>query len=657
MGIAPLARLRARFGRTRVIDLPAADEPKRPVGLDDVRRRLELLLAGVYGHPVTVAAAETPRESAFKRLLRHTTPAHLRPAAAPLAANDGARVLLPTTLESADGDVIGRYRILAMEQAERLVRGTALALPADEPPLVRDLYAIAEGAAADRAIAAQAPGLARAHAAARADALARRPALDVLTPAERQVESLVRGTLSADPGAALPELPAGATPADSLAWARQTAARLASAGARYRGVAPVDAWGTVLPVTAAAAAAGAAATPPPAPLRHRPMRKGTSGGKQKLQHTGRGDGQGGDETSSTTDPFDRNSSPGRIADPEGASKMPAGDDAADSAAREPEALGGGALRDTADPSKAANGSDAPDVPVGEPYPEWDAEKGGYWPRRAWIRTAEARLGDPEWAGRVLASHAGTIRRLKKEFERLRARRLRLPRQRDGEELDLAACIRALVDLRTGHTVNDRLYASVRPARRELSILLLMDVSGSTSEPVPGGRIIDVEKIAVLLAAEAFEALGDRYAILSFSGKLASHVRIRVLKDFAERAGDEVRRRVAAMEPEGYTRMGAAIRHGSALLAQQGTAHRLLLIVSDGRPNDEDYYQGRYAIEDTRQAIAEARQQGIFPFCLTVDRAANAYLPRIFGTAGHRVLHRPEHLPIALLGVVRGLLRG
>ena len=135
------------------------------------------------------------------------------------------------------------------------------------------------------------------------------------------------------------------------------------------------------------------------------------------------------------------------------------------------------------------------------------------------------------------------------------------------------------------------------------------------------------------------------------------MRIRVLKDFAERAGDEVRRRVAAMEPEGYTRMGAAIRHGSALLARQGTAHRLLLIVSDGRPNDDDHYQGRYAIEDTRQAIAEARQQGIFPFCLTVDRKASAYLPRIFGTAGHRVLHHPEHLPTALLGVVRGLLRG
>ncbi len=115
--------------------------------------------------------------------------------------------------------------------------------------------------------------------------------------------------------------------------------------------------------------------------------------------------------------------------------------------------------------------------------------------------------------------------------------------------------------------------------------------------------------------------------------------------------------MAALGPEGYTRMGAAIRHGSALLARQGTGHRLLLIVSDGKPNDDDHYQGRYAVEDTRQAIAEARAQGIFPFCLTVDSKASAYLPRIFGKAGHMILTHPEHLPLALLKVVRGLLRG
>ncbi|HEX8907297.1 MAG TPA: VWA domain-containing protein, partial [Longimicrobiaceae bacterium] len=238
-----------------------------------------------------------------------------------------------------------------------------------------------------------------------------------------------------------------------------------------------------------------------------------------------------------------------------------------------------------------------------------------------------------------------------------ARRLRLAAQRDGEELDLGACVRALVDLRTGHTVSDRLYAAVRPARRELAILLLVDISGSTTELVGRTRIIDVEIETLLLASEAFDALGDRYAVLTFSGKNAENVRMRVIKGFGERNGDEVRARVAALQPEGYTRMGAAIRHASALLAREGARHRLLLIISDGKPNDDDHYQGGYAVEDTRQAVAEARTHGIFPFCVTVDQEASAYLPRIFGTTGHMVLHHPEHLPLALLKVVRGLLRG
>jgi nitric oxide reductase NorD protein len=163
--------------------------------------------------------------------------------------------------------------------------------------------------------------------------------------------------------------------------------------------------------------------------------------------------------------------------------------------------------------------------------------------------------------------------------------------------------------------------------------------------------------ALLLASEAFDALGDRYAVMTFSGKNSSNVRMRVVKDFGERNGAEVRGRVAALQPEGFTRMGAAIRHASAVLARQGARHRLLLILSDGKPNDDDHYQGRYAVEDTRQAVAEARAAGIFPFCLTVDVKAADYLPRIFGRTGHMILHHPEHLPLALLNVVRGLLRG
>jgi nitric oxide reductase NorD protein len=198
---------------------------------------------------------------------------------------------------------------------------------------------------------------------------------------------------------------------------------------------------------------------------------------------------------------------------------------------------------------------------------------------------------------------------------------------------------------------------VRPARRELAICLLVDISGSTHELVgPGTRVIDVEKEALLLASEALDALGDRYAVVTFSGKGRAHVRLRTIKDFADRGGEPLRRRIAALEPEGYTRLGAAVRHATALLRRQGVGHRLLLILSDGKPNDEDDYTDRYAVEDARQAVAEARARGIHPFCLTVDREGREYLRRIFGDAGHEILPDPRRMPGAVVKVVRQLIR-
>jgi nitric oxide reductase NorD protein len=205
-------------------------------------------------------------------------------------------------------------------------------------------------------------------------------------------------------------------------------------------------------------------------------------------------------------------------------------------------------------------------------------------------------------------------------------------------------------------VDDQLYIAVRPARRGMAILLLVDVSGSTDTFVTSSlQVIDVEKIALLLAAEALDALGDRYGIYAFSGKGASGVRVTTIKGFADRNGPSVRGRISALKPEANTRLGAAIRHATALLDAQSAGHRLLLILSDGQPNDVDSYQGQYGIEDSRQAINEARARDVYPFCLTVDRQDSDYLKRIFGPAGYAILPRPEHLPKALLEIVRRLL--
>jgi nitric oxide reductase NorD protein len=218
-------------------------------------------------------------------------------------------------------------------------------------------------------------------------------------------------------------------------------------------------------------------------------------------------------------------------------------------------------------------------------------------------------------------------------------------------------VNAIVDRRIGQVPDERLYLDARPARRGVAIALLVDVSGSTETRVAGDlRIIDLEKIALLLAGEALDAIGDLYAIYAFSGQNAYNVKLTTIKDFGDRNDDAVRRRKAALEPGGSTRLGAAVRHSTRQLARQSAGHRLLLILSDGRPHDIDKYDGTYGVEDSRQAIMEARASGVFPFCLTVDADASEYLPRIFGSAGHRILQRPEQLPQALLRAVHALIR-
>jgi nitric oxide reductase NorD protein len=143
---------------------------------------------------------------------------------------------------------------------------------------------------------------------------------------------------------------------------------------------------------------------------------------------------------------------------------------------------------------------------------------------------------------------------------------------------------------------------------------------------------------------------------AFSGEGPEDVSVRSLKRFGVRSGLDVRRRLAALDCDRYTRLGAPIRHVTSALCREVAAARLLLLLSDGKPNDVDLYEGRYGVEDTRQAVAEARRQGIAVFCLTIDREAPRYAGRIFGPAGFAVLRRPEQLPSVLVDVLRRLIR-
>ncbi|HEY9572070.1 MAG TPA: VWA domain-containing protein, partial [Pusillimonas sp.] len=246
--------------------------------------------------------------------------------------------------------------------------------------------------------------------------------------------------------------------------------------------------------------------------------------------------------------------------------------------------------------------------------------------------------------------------LHKRFEMLRAERLWLPRQLDGDDIDLEACTEALADMRAGLPMPQALYKQQRPQRRDMAITLLIDISGSTDSWLSADqRIIDVEREALLLVGIALERLGEPYSIQAFSGEGPNDVTISPIKAFHEPYGKDIALRIAALEPQHYTRAGAALRHASTLLMKQPARHRLLLLLSDGKPNDVDQYEGRYGVEDMRRAVQEAKQQGIFPFCLTIDRQAASYLPSVFGAGQYALLGKPQLLPTVLLDWMRRLI--
>lgn len=628
------------------------------VELEAVRRRLELLIAAYYGKAIVVEAVDVAGHVGWVRryLLRSDGE---RTASAALPRTDGERILLPRALDASSGEdeAIALYRLLAMEQAERIVRGTVASLPGpDAAPLLRQLYLLSEGAAIEARIAREVHGILPTLLAARRASLEARPRLPYLTRSQRTVEALVRASLDAPPDAELPELPFAATPSDSLRWADDRARRI-GLGRRYERVQPVAHWGTVSPAPRWDPDVDMPDTDDV--LRNLVPRVPALPFTSVEAYGGDGHGDGarlvskrdGDVT--VNDPRGGTAEEGSadgVASPTG--RAPQREEAvtSDDDSRPT------THDDLADVVAGLRARNAPAAAQAQQYAEWDYVTARYRERAVTVHGGRVAEATSRWARTQMSEHATAIRGIRQRFERLRARRVRLRQQLDGEDLDLQACVDALVDRRMGRSSDERLYTAVRATRQPLAITLLVDVSGSTSSPVgQGQRMIDIEKTALLLASEALAALGDRYAILTFTGRGPQDVRVHTVKDFAESNGDVVRRRIAGLHPGGFTRLGAALRHATAELTRERVRHRLLLILSDGRPNDLGHYMADYGVEDSRQAINEARARGIHPFCLNVDPEGPEYLARIFGPVGYVTIRRPEQLPRALLQAVRTLI--
>ena len=290
-----------------------------------------------------------------------------------------------------------------------------------------------------------------------------------------------------------------------------------------------------------------------------------------------------------------------------------------------------------------------DLPLGPGIrlPEWDYRKRLLVPDYCSVQEMLARRAQPCELSPSLRRDA---QRLRRQFEILRPGRGWRRAQPDGEELDLDACVRHAADCAAGEHGHERgLYQQLARQERDLACLLLADLSLSTDAWVNNqGRVIEVIRDSLFLFAEALAVTGDRFALYGFSSRKRQHVRVQRIKTFGERYTAAVRGRINAIKPGYYTRMGAAVRHATDLLSRQAAARRLLLLLTDGKPNDLDQYEGRYGIEDTRMALLEARREGLHPFCVTIDQEADDYLPWLFGKDGFVLIRHPEDLPRRLL---------
>jgi len=303
------------------------------------------------------------------------------------------------------------------------------------------------------------------------------------------------------------------------------------------------------------------------------------------------------------------------------------------------------------------------------YDEWDRDLTDH--RLGWCRVIEKRVkhGDRNFVEQTRERHKGVISSIRHQFQLMKPEDLtRVFNELDGEEFDLNAVVDYVIDKRAarvggGHQ-SERLYTKRLRRRRDVAVSFLLDQSSSTARTIgrhplqpythPGRRIIEIEKEGLVLMSEALEAVGDIYSINGFTSEGRRNVKFYIVKDFNEPYSDDVKQRIGGITYQNNTRLGAAIRHAAARLKKQSSRTRLLIVLSDGRPYDHDYGDARYAREDTREALRQAKNAGIIPFCITIDRESEAELRDLYGEIGYTIIDDVLTLPERLPGIYRRL---
>ncbi|PLX43079.1 MAG: hypothetical protein C0605_04495 [Hyphomicrobiales bacterium] len=281
------------------------------------------------------------------------------------------------------------------------------------------------------------------------------------------------------------------------------------------------------------------------------------------------------------------------------------------------------------------------------YPEWDYQTLSYRPDWATVYEAIQPEGDSGKIDALLDRHRQLIRRLRQIVDMLKPQqRKRVRYQSEGDELDMDVLLRAWIDFKAGATPGNRYYQSHVRDGRDISVLLLLDLSQSINE-VPEGcstTVLELSQEAVSLLAEAIEALGDPFAIAGFASNTRHEVRYSHFKGFSEKWSEQPKARLASMEGGYSTRMGAALRHASRYLEHRREEKKVLFLLTDGAPHDIDVFDEQYLHDDTHKAVVELEQKGIDTFCITLDPQADEYVSGLFGKTRYAVIDQIERLP-------------
>jgi nitric oxide reductase NorD protein len=283
------------------------------------------------------------------------------------------------------------------------------------------------------------------------------------------------------------------------------------------------------------------------------------------------------------------------------------------------------------------------------YNEWDYRRSHYRKHWAVLREIDVRPVDEPFVARTRHKYAGLIHSLRRTFEALRGEEKLLKKQVNGDNVDFDALVEAWADMHTGREMTDQLFTKLHKHERNIAVMFMVDMSGSTK-----GWINEAERESLVLLCEAIEVLGDRYAIYGFSGMTRKRCELYRIKRFDEPYSELVQKRIAGIQPKDYTRMGVTIRHLTKLLKDIDARTKLLITLSDGKPDDYDGYRGDYGIEDTRQALIEAKRDGIHPFCITIDSEARDYLPHMYGAVNWTLVEEVKKLPLKVSDIYRRL---